>query len=75
MAARYREVFREWGREGGRKGGKRRAEKLTPERRKEIASKGGKAAAGKPRKLTLTAAQRRDRARKAALARWQQKAE
>lgn len=40
--------------EAGRIGGKKRAETLSPERRKEIASMGGKAGKGKkkPRKLS-----------------------
>ena len=39
--------FRECGAAGGRKGGKARLEKISPERRREIASLGGKAAKAK----------------------------
>ena len=38
-----RELARELGRRGGLKGGRARAEKLTPEERKEIARKAAKA--------------------------------
>jgi len=37
------EYLAEIGRKGGKKGGKARAEKLSPERRKEIAEKAAKA--------------------------------
>jgi len=37
------EIMREMGRKGGQIGGKARAERLTPERRKEIAQKAGSA--------------------------------
>ena len=37
------EYLAEIGRKGGQKGGKARAEKLTPEKRKEIAAKAAKA--------------------------------
>ncbi len=41
------EVMRAMGRKGGLKGGKARAEKLTPERRQEIAEKAAKKRWGK----------------------------
>lgn len=57
------------GRLGGKKGGPARAQKLTPEQRRESAQKAGQASA-RARMTSLTAKQRSAIARKAALARW-----
>ena len=59
------------GRLGGRKGGKARAEKLTPERRREIARKAAETrwATRKP-SAKLTPERRREIAQKAAQSRW-----
>jgi hypothetical protein len=46
--------------EMGRLGGKARAERLTPEQRKQIASKGGKASAKKKRQLKRLKKQKKE---------------
>jgi hypothetical protein len=49
-----RELARKLGRRGGLKGGKARAEKLCPERRREIAKKAAEARWAKQRQRTET---------------------